>query len=61
MPWGRLWLALRGHLWQDADLILFMMDAEDGWREDDETVFETYVKPYAGEKPVILVINKVDK
>jgi GTP-binding protein Era len=38
-----------------------MMDAEDGWREDDEMVFETYVKPYAGEKPVILVINKVDR
>lgn len=46
---------------QDADLILFMIDAEDRFREDDRQVFEKYIKPYAHEKPVFLVINKVDK
>ncbi|ADC89280.1 GTP-binding protein Era [Thermocrinis albus DSM 14484] len=46
---------------QDADVILFMIDAEDGWRQDDEMVFNTYIKQYAKDKPVFLVINKVDK
>ncbi len=45
---------------QDADLIVFMIDAKDGWRDDDEIVFDRYIKPFANEKPVILVINKVD-
>jgi len=46
---------------EDADLILFMIDAEDGWREDDEHVFNKYIKPYADIKHLFLVINKVDK
>ncbi|MEJ7554799.1 MAG: GTPase Era [Aquificaceae bacterium] len=46
---------------EDADLILFMIDAEDGFRDDDRQVFEKYVKPHAENKPVFLLINKVDK
>ncbi len=46
---------------EDADVILFMIDAEEGWRKRDEEVFQNYVKPYADNKPVILVINKIDK
>ncbi|MCX8164697.1 MAG: GTPase Era [Aquificaceae bacterium] len=46
---------------KDADLILFMVDAEDGFREDDRQVFEKYIKPHAETKPVFLVINKVDR
>lgn len=46
---------------QDADVILLMIDAEDGFREDDRQVFEKYVKPYAEQKPVFLLINKVDR
>ncbi|MCS7196002.1 MAG: GTPase Era [Aquificaceae bacterium] len=45
----------------DADLILFMIDAESGFREEDMQVFENYIKPYAEEKPVFLIINKVDR
>ncbi|MEN3028850.1 MAG: GTPase Era [Aquificaceae bacterium] len=45
----------------DADLILFMIDAESGFREEDRQVFENYIKPYAEEKPVFLIINKVDR
>jgi GTP-binding protein Era len=58
---GEAMVGVAGASLQDADMILFMMDAEDGWRDDDEMVFETYVKPYVEEKPVILVINKVDR
>ncbi len=46
---------------QDADLILFIIDAEDGWREDDSMVFENYIRTHAEKKPVFLVINKVDR
>jgi GTP-binding protein Era len=46
---------------KDADLILFMIDAEEGWRKRDEEVYTTYIKPHAQQKPVILVINKIDK
>jgi len=45
----------------EADIILFMIDAEDGFREDDKQVFENYIKPYAEDKHIFLVINKVDK
>lgn len=45
----------------DADLILFMIDAEDGFRDDDREVFEAHIRPYAEEKPLFLLINKVDK
>lgn len=46
---------------EDADIILFMIDAEEGWRRRDEEVFQNYVKPHAEKKPVFLVINKIDK
>ncbi len=46
---------------EDADLILFMIDAEDGFRDDDRQVFEKYIKPYAEKRPVFLLINKVDR
>ena len=45
----------------DADVILFMIDAEDGFREDDRQVFEKYIKPYAKDKVIFLIINKVDR
>ena len=45
---------------QDADLILFMIDAQDGFNEDDQMVYTRYIKPLSNEKPVILLINKVD-
>ncbi len=45
---------------KDADLILFMIDAQDGWNRDDEMVFMNYIKPLSEAKPVILLINKVD-
>ncbi|MCS6957715.1 MAG: GTPase Era [Aquificaceae bacterium] len=45
----------------DADVILFMIDAEDGFREDDRQVFERYIKPYAKDKVIFLIINKVDR
>ncbi|SNZ11192.1 GTP-binding protein Era [Hydrogenobacter hydrogenophilus] len=46
---------------EDADIILFMIDAEDGWKDDDELVFSNYIKPLSNEKHLFLVINKVDK
>ncbi|WP_457600550.1 GTPase Era [Hydrogenivirga sp.] len=46
---------------EDADVILFMIDAEEGWRRRDEEVFQNYVRPYTESKPAILVINKIDK
>ncbi len=46
---------------EDADIILFMIDAEEGWRKRDEEVFQNYIKEYADKKPIILVINKIDK
>ncbi|WP_448588646.1 GTPase Era [Thermocrinis sp.] len=58
---GEAMVGIAGASLQDADVILFMIDAEDGWKEDDQMVFETYVKPYSKEKPIFLVINKVDR
>ena len=40
----------------DADVIVFMIDAT-SWREEDEMVLK---KLQEAEKPVILVINKID-
>ena len=45
----------------DADLILFIIDAEDGFMDDDREVFEAHIRPYTEEKPLFLLINKVDK
>ena len=58
---GEAMIGIAGASLQDADVILFMIDAEDGWRDDDEMVFETYIKPYSKEKHTFLVINKVDR
>lgn len=45
---------------QDADVILFMIDAQDGWVKDDEMVYTNYIKPFSEKKPIFLLINKVD-
>ncbi|WP_448584216.1 GTPase Era [Thermocrinis sp.] len=58
---GEAMVGMAGASLQDADVILFMIDAEDGWKDDDEMVFETYIKPYSKEKAILLVINKVDR
>jgi GTP-binding protein Era len=38
-----------------------MIDAEECWRGRDEEVFQNYVKPLSDRKPVILVVNKIDR
>lgn len=58
---GKAMLQMAKQSLEDADVILFMIDAEEGWRKRDEEVFQNYVKPLAEEKPVVLVINKIDK
>ncbi len=58
---GKSMLQVAKQSLEDADLILFIIDAEEGWRKRDEEVFQNYVKPLADQKPVILVINKIDK
>ena len=44
---------------EEADVILFMIDATEGWRPRDEEIYQKYIKPL--NKPVIVVINKIDK
>ncbi len=46
---------------EEADVILFMIDAEEGWRRRDEEVFQNFIKSYSEKKPIILVINKIDR
>ncbi len=58
---GRSMVEMAKHSLQDTDVILFMIDAQEGWRRKDEEVFQNYIKPYVDEKPVILVINKIDR
>ncbi len=58
---GRAMVDMAKQSLKDADLILFMIDAEEGWRKRDEEVYNTYIKPFSEQKPVILVINKIDK
>jgi GTP-binding protein Era len=58
---GKSMLQMAKQSLEDADLILFLIDAEEGWRKRDEEVFQNYVKPYVEKKPVILAINKIDK
>jgi len=58
---GRAMVDMAKQSLKDADLILFMIDAEEGWRKRDEEVYTKYIKPFAEEKPVIVVINKIDK
>ncbi len=58
---GRSMVDMAKQSLKDADLILFMIDAEEGWRKRDEEVYTTYIKPFTKDKPVVLVINKIDK
>jgi len=58
---GRAMVEMAKRSLEDADLVLFMIDAEEGWRPRDEEVFQNYIKPFVGEKPVVLVINKIDR
>ncbi len=46
---------------EESDVILFMIDAEEGWRKNDQRVWEDYIKPLLEKKPIILVINKIDR
>jgi GTP-binding protein Era len=42
----------------EADVILFLLDAEEGFRPEDEFVFKALAR---AKPPVILVINKIDR
>jgi len=44
---------------EEADVVLFMIDATEGWRPRDEEIYQNYIKPLG--KPVVVVINKIDK
>ncbi|HIP42500.1 MAG TPA: GTPase Era [Aquifex aeolicus] len=44
---------------EESDVILFMIDATEGWRPRDEEIYQNFIKPL--NKPVIVVINKIDK
>ena len=46
---------------EESDVILFMIDAEEGWRKSDQRVWEDYIEPISERKPIILVINKIDR
>lgn len=58
---GRAMVEMAKRSLEDADLILFMIDAQEGWRPRDEEVFQNYIRPLTDKKPVILVINKIDR
>ncbi len=58
---GRAMVEMAKRSLEDADLILFMIDAQEGWRPRDEEVFQNYIRPLTEKKPVILVINKIDR
>ncbi len=58
---GKSMLQMAKQSLEDADVILFIVDAQEGWRNRDEEVFQNYVKPFAESKPLILAINKIDK
>jgi len=45
---------------QSADLVLFTIDAEQGWTADDETIYQQMVEPEKP-RPLILVMNKIDR
>ena len=44
---------------EEADILVFIID-DRGWTKEDDQILENYIKKYK-DKPVILVINKVDK
>ncbi len=44
---------------EEADVLVFIIEADKGWTKEDEQILENYVKKL--NKPTILVINKIDK
>ncbi|RUM32303.1 MAG: GTPase Era [Aquifex sp.] len=56
---GRSMVEIAKQSLEDADVILFMIDATEGWRPRDEEIYQNFIKPL--KKPVIVVINKIDK
>lgn len=58
---GEAMLRIAKSTLEESDVILFMIDAEEGWRKSDQHVWEEHIKPLHPEKPVILVINKIDR
>lgn len=41
---------------EDADIVLFMIDAEDGFINDDKEVFEKHIRPYRDYRKLTKVI-----
>lgn len=44
----------------DADVICYVIDGSKGWHAEDATILEK-VRPHLGVKPVLVLMNKVDK
>ncbi len=44
---------------EEADVLVFIIEADKGWTKEDELILENYIKKL--NKPTILVINKIDK
>ena len=44
---------------EEADVLVFIIEADKGWTNEDEQILENYIKKL--NKPTILVINKIDK
>jgi GTP-binding protein Era len=44
---------------EEADVLVFIIEADKGWTKEDEQILENYIKKL--NKPTILVINKIDK
>ncbi|MEN3034129.1 MAG: GTPase Era, partial [Aquificaceae bacterium] len=43
---------------EEADVVMFVIDASEGWQLADELIFSRYIKPL--KKPVLMVLNKID-
>ncbi|MCS7083743.1 MAG: GTPase Era [Aquificaceae bacterium] len=43
---------------EEADVIVFLIDASEGWQSSDENIFNRYIKPL--KKPTIIALNKID-
>lgn len=56
---GRSMVEIAKQSLEEADVILFMIDATEGWRQRDEEIYRNFIKPLS--KPVVIVINKIDK
>ncbi len=44
---------------EEADILVMIIEADKGWTKEDKEIVENYLKKL--NKPVILVINKIDK